>query len=116
VTESSPASQGTITEDQALQLIAFLVSSAEICQHEPIYYGTFRLIDAASRLMGYMLESGDLQSEAFIQELKAEIDLKKTWMMWDRDAYFQFLRETPGKVAIEIAQRADEVTKEGASS
>jgi hypothetical protein len=97
-----------LSEDQALQLIAFLVSAAEISIHEPTYYGTFRLVDAASRMIGMMLEHDPPRSEAFLRDLKAELDTKKVWMMWDRDAYFDFLRATPGKVAVECKRLVDE--------
>ncbi|MGH2616785.1 MAG: DUF6092 family protein [Thermomicrobiales bacterium] len=104
----SSSSPGVLTEAQALQLIAFLTSAAEISIHEPTYYGTFRLIDAASRMIGMMLENDTLRSEAFLRGLKTEIDAKKVWMMWDRDAYFDFLRATPGQVAAEVKRLADE--------
>ncbi len=97
-----------LTEEEALQLIAFLTSAAEISIHEPTYYGTFRLMDAASRLMGFMLGHETPRGETFLRELKDEVDAKKVWMMWDRDAYFDFLRETPGKVAVEVKRLADE--------
>ena len=44
----------------------------------------------------------------FLRELKAEIDTKKVWMMWDRAAYFDFLRGVPGQVAAEVKRVADE--------
>ena len=58
--------------------------------HEPTYYGTFRLIDAASRLIGFMLEHDPPKTGAFLRELKTELDTKKVWMMWDRDGLFRF--------------------------
>lgn len=88
-----------------MQLIAFLTSSAEICLQEPVHYGTLRLIDAVSRLIGFMLENGAVDDNGFLQELKEEIDTKKLWSMWDQPAYFQFLRETPAKVAAELLRR-----------
>jgi hypothetical protein len=104
----APCPPGVLTEEQALHLIAFLTSAAEISIHEPTYYGTFRLIDAASRMIGMMLEHEPLRSEAFLRGLKTEIDTKKVWMMWDREAYFDFLRATPGQVAGEVKRLADE--------
>ena len=98
----------TLSEEQALQLIAFLTSAAEISIHEPTYYGNFRLVDAASRLIGFMLEHDPLRSGAFLRELKTELDTKKVWMMWDREAYFDFLRATPAQVAAEVKRLADE--------
>jgi len=97
-----------LTEEQALQLIAFLTSAAEISIHEPVYYGTFRLVDAASRLIGFMLEHDPPRSGEFLRELKTELDTKKVWMMWDREAYFDFLRATPAQVAVEVKRLADE--------
>ena len=97
-----------LTEEEALQLVAFLTSAAEISIHEPTYYGTFRLIDAASRLIAFMLEHDPPRSGAFLRELKTELDTKKVWMMWDREAYFDFLRATPAQVAAEVKRLADE--------
>jgi len=106
--DAQPEPKGVLTEEQALQLIAFLISAAEISIHEPTYYGTFRLTDAASRLIGFMLEHDPPRSGAFLRELKTELDAKKVWMMWDREAYFDFLRATPAQVAIEVKRLAVE--------
>ena len=48
--ERAEASAGVLSEDQAFRLIAYLTSSAEISLHEPTYYGSLRLIDAALTL------------------------------------------------------------------
>jgi len=96
-------SQGTVlTERQALDLIAFMVSSAELCLREPVIYGTFRLVDGVSRLVTMMSEHALPESGAFLATLQAEIDAKKTLMMHDRPAYDAFLRSLPGRVAAEI--------------
>ena len=99
--DGSP-SEMVLTEDQAFDLLAFLVSSAEICLAEPTYYGTFRLVDAASRLMGFMLEHDPERSREFLQRFKDDVDTKKVWMMWDREAYYDFLRGAPAVVAAEL--------------
>ena len=102
VTEPANGQALVLSEEQALELITFLVSAAEICLHEPVYYGTFRLVDAASRLMGMMLEHEPPTSGAFFAAFKAEIDANKTSMMWDRDAYYDFLRRIPAPAAAEL--------------
>jgi hypothetical protein len=91
-----------LTEEEALEIITFLVSSAEICLHEPVYYGTFRLVDGASRLMGAMLEHDPPRTGDFLRSFKAEIDARKTAMMWDREAYYAFLRAIPALAAAEL--------------
>jgi Family of unknown function (DUF6092) len=108
VSEESAPRSCALSEEQALQLIAFLTSAAEISIHEPTHYGTFRLIDAASRMIGFMLENETPRTGAFLRELKLELDTKKVWMMWDREAYFDFLRAVPGQVAREVKRIADE--------
>lgn len=106
---ASDPKDGTVvlTEDQALDMLAFLASAAEITLHEPTYYGTFRLIDAASRLMGYLLESNPELANSFMPEWKQDIDTRKVWMMWDRPAYNQFLKEAPAVIAEEIKRRQE---------
>jgi hypothetical protein len=99
------AEKMVVSEDEAYELLAHLVASAEICTFEPHYYGTFRLIDAASRLMDCMLRHGSNGSRAWLEAFKQEVDQKKVWMMWDREGYFQFLREATGKVAEALKQR-----------
>lgn len=97
-------SQMVVNEDEAYELLAHLLASAEICTFEPCYYGPFRLLDAASRLMEYMLRH-DTVGDTDLQDFKREIDQKKGWMMWDRPGYFQFLGEVAGKIASELKRR-----------
>jgi hypothetical protein len=87
----------TLTRTQLYELLAHLVASSEICAVEPCFYGTFRLIDAASRLAGTALESGF--SDPWLSELRQEIERKKLLMMSERDAYFAFLPEASRRVA-----------------
>jgi hypothetical protein len=67
--------------------------------------GTFRLLDAASRLMGSMLRHDSNGNRGWLEEFKREVDEKKVWMMWDREGYFQFLREAGGKVGQTLKER-----------
>jgi hypothetical protein len=95
-----------LAEDDAYELLAHLVASAELCITEPYYYGTFRLIDAASRLAGYMLGQDADGSRAWLEEFKREVDEKKEWMMWDRQGYYAFLHDASSSVAEELKRRA----------
>ena len=38
---------------------------------------------------------------------KQDIDTRKVWMMWDRPAYNQFLKEAPAVIAEEIKRRQE---------
>ena len=112
-TTEAPTSQMVLTEDQAFDLLAFLFSAAEICLVEPTYYGTFRLVDAASRLMGYMLEHNPERSGEFLRRFKEEVDTKKAWMMWDREAHYDFLRSAPAVVAAEVKRHEEDRAQAG---
>lgn len=95
MTENQPV----LTRAQAEELISFLLSSAEISLREPIHYGSVRLIDTVSRLVGFMEENGSVADGDFLVELKTEIDIKKQWCMWNRPGFYDYLREAPRTMA-----------------
>jgi hypothetical protein len=96
-----------LTEDDAFELLTFLVTSARGCVDEPETYGTFRLIDAASRLLGFLLKGEGVEDTEFYSHLKEEIDEKKLWLMTDVEAYFNFLSEVTRKVGKQLKRRAE---------
>lgn len=116
MSDTAPGKKLVLTEEQALELITFLTSSAELCLHEPVYYGTFRLIDGASRLMGMMLENDPESSAEFFKSYKEQIDTNKTQMMWNRDAYYDFLRRIPALAATELKRVRELADAEGSAS
>lgn len=92
-------SASVLTAEQANELISFLLSSAEITIKEPIHYGPLRLVDAASRLIGFMEANGAVEDGDYLAGLKDEIDVKKQWCMWDKPGFYDFLRQTPRSMA-----------------
>ncbi len=102
-----------ISEDDLFEVLAFLFSSAHLLVDEPHLYGTFRLVDAASRLMGFALESGQLEDEQFLRELKEDVDKRKFLLMTDEETYFQLLEDATRNMAKEMKRRA--VTSKGDS-
>lgn len=116
MSNTSPGSKLVLSEEQALELITFLTSAAEICLHEPTYYGTFRLVDGASRLMGMLLENDPETSAEFFKSYKDEIDANKTQMMWNREAYYDFLRRIPASAAAELKRVRELSDAEGSES
>jgi hypothetical protein len=95
----SAAQPVVLTRAQADELISFLLSSAEITIKEPIHYGPLRLVDAVSRLVGFMEANGAVVEGDFLAGLKDEIDVKKQWCMWDKPGFYDFLRQTPREMA-----------------
>jgi Family of unknown function (DUF6092) len=113
MTEATVGKKLVLTEEQALEIITFMVSAAELCLHEPVYYGTFRLVDGASRLMGLMLENNPETSGEFFKAYKADIDANKTQMMWDKESYYDFLRRIPAAAATELKRVRELADEEG---
>ena len=101
-----------IAEDDALAVIGHLLSSAELCLFEPELYGTFRLLDATSRLLTALMRTEPAHSDPFLVKLKAEIDTKKVWLMYDRDGFREFAREVPVLLATRLKERAHIGTEE----
>jgi hypothetical protein len=95
-----------VSEEGLYEILAFLFSSAHLLVNEPHLYGTFRLIDGASRLIGFALDSGQLEGDEFLRRLKEEVDEKKFLVMTDEDTYFQLLEETTRAMAKEMKARA----------
>jgi hypothetical protein len=95
-----------VSEEGLYEVLAFLFSSAHILVNEPHLYGTFRLIDGASRLMGFALEGGQLEDERFLRELKEDVDEKKFVLMTDEETYFQLLEDATRRMAKEMKRRA----------
>jgi hypothetical protein len=98
--------QMVVSEEGLYEVLAFLFSSAHLLVNEPHLYGTFRLVDGASRLIGFALESGQLEDEEFLRRLKEEVDEKKFLLMTDEDTYFQLLEETTRAMAKQMKKRA----------
>lgn len=95
-----------IREEEAFELVVYLVSAAELTLLEPELYGSFRLIDAASRLLTPLTERGPASRRAFYEELKSEIDRRKVLMMSDKHAYLEFVRGLPAALAAELRSRS----------
>jgi hypothetical protein len=95
-----------VSEEDLYEVLSFLVSSAHLCVTEPRFYGTFRLIDAACRLIGLALESGQLEDDQFLREFKEDADKRKLLLMTDEAGYFQFLEDATRKMAKEMKRRA----------
>ena len=94
-----------VTEDDLYDMLSFLITSAHLCVNEPRLYGTFRLVDAACRLMGFAFESGQLEDNQFLHEFKADADTGKFLLFSDEERYFQFLEDATRTLAREMKRR-----------
>ncbi len=95
-----------ISENQGNELLAFLVTSSRGVIEEPELYGSFRLMDAASLLLGFMLESGKQADEEFLQQLKNRIDTCKMLVMSDEEQYLAFTEDVVRSVTQRLKAQA----------
>jgi len=89
--------------EDALELLAYLVTAADLCSREPLHYGMFRLIDGASRLARALETAGAAGDRPWVAELRRRIEADKELLMWDRPAFEAFLRETASFVALNMS-------------
>lgn len=57
-----------LTEAEAIELLALLITSARIQMEEPAHYGPLRLLTATERLSAMVLERSSDKSRAFLQD------------------------------------------------
>lgn len=57
-----------LTESEAVELLALLISSARIQMDEPAHYGPLRLLTATERLSAMILERASDKSRDFLQD------------------------------------------------
>ncbi|MCS7131566.1 MAG: DUF6092 family protein, partial [Hadesarchaea archaeon] len=83
----------TEVDERLFDILIFLATSARGCIDEPPLYGPFRLVDALSRLIDLYDHVPGLKKDAFLIEIKAEIDGKKFLVMNDPEGFKKFLDE-----------------------
>jgi hypothetical protein len=94
-----------LSEDDAYDLLAYLITGAEIGQVEPAFYGPRRLLDAASRLAdamaGQVGEEDRVWLAEFAREAKDAMGLARR-----RPVEFEaFLHESAKALAEELKRR-----------
>ena len=93
-------------DDYLLELVAFLATSARGCIDEPPIYGPFRLIDALSRLTDLPKYATCLKDDAFLHEIKAEIEEKKCSLIFDTEEFQDMLDSVVLQVTKELKRRS----------
>ncbi len=94
-----------ILKDDHFKLLAFLITSARGCVDEPPLYGPLRLIDAASRLIDIMKKEGKINEQ--ILRLQESIEEKMNLVMYDEEAFVEFLDELSQELAKIIKQKQE---------
>ncbi len=76
----------------AMELLAYMLTSARGLVDEPATYGPFRLVDGVSRLCDLLIAKGHPEA-VFLQNLKNKIDERKFVLMTDAEAFVALMDE-----------------------
>lgn len=103
-----------ISERDAVEIVAYLVSAAELAVIEPELYGSFRLVDGAGRVLALLAAHAAEEHRPLYARLRDEIDRQKVLMMWDRESFLDFVARLPRDVVDKLLlpqSGADEETR-----
>lgn len=100
-----------LKEDEAIELLALLITSARIQMDEPAHYGPLRLLTATERLSSAILERASDKSRGFLQgNIERIPDMHM--QMSDTEAYAAGLDELCRQVA-QCLLRHSPLTEDG---
>lgn len=71
------------------ELLCYMIVSARNLEQETKMYGPFRLVDAASRLIEILEESGI--GDEFLSQVRSMIEANKYKVMTDKEGFLAFL-------------------------
>ena len=96
-----------LTDDEALELLAYLITSAHGCLRESPDYGHYRLITAAEKLARLWGPRCSGDTAAFLEEVATRTATEAAWIDAEPDRYMTYLAECCRAVAREIKQHSE---------
>jgi hypothetical protein len=91
--------------DALFELILYLVSCARLSLDEPPIYGSFRLVEGASRLIEAAARGADFAPDRLLLECREAIEREKLKVIDDRDGYREWLDGLLQQMAAEATRR-----------
>jgi hypothetical protein len=89
--------------DPLFELVVYLVSCARLSLEEPVIYGSFRLIEAASRIVAALDPD---QSDPFLARQRSLIEANKLLMIDHQAEYRSWLDDLLRNIVAEAKRRA----------
>jgi hypothetical protein len=94
-----------LTHDQALELLAYLLSSAQGCLNEPPDYGVYRLVSAADRLASMWAPRANGGLAGYLSDLSTHMPSEAARIDVDLEGFAAYLSEQIRRLAQEVKQR-----------
>jgi hypothetical protein len=95
-----------LAEDDAYELLAYLITSAEIGLIEPAFYGPRRLLDAAARLAGAMAARVGEEPESWLSDFSGRASEAMALARRRPEEFEAFLHEAAGEIAAALKRRS----------
>ena len=95
----------TLSEDQAIELMAYLLSSAQGMLKEPEHYAVLRMVSAADRMAGMWAPRADGALAEFLKDLSRRMPVESAATQGDDIASFE------AYLALKISELAGIVKK-----
>lgn len=92
--------------DPLFDFVLYLVTSARLSLDERATYGSFRLIEGASRLIEAAEEIPGFDPDGFLQSKRESIERNKARMMLDKDGYKAWLTDLATGMVSEAVRRS----------
>lgn len=99
------AERRVISEDDAYELLAFLIASADTALVEPAFYGPRRLLDAAQRLAAAMSDHVAPEQRAWLAEFAADAGREAGWARRDPERFQRFIAGSARGIGEQLKQR-----------
>jgi hypothetical protein len=94
-----------LTEDDAYELLAYLITGAEIAVVEPAFYGPRRLLDGAARLALAMAGQTDEGQRAWLENFATDANEAMALARQRPEEFEAFLHEAARGIATELKRR-----------
>ena len=95
-------------DDPLFDFILYLVTSARLTLDERAVYGSFRLIEGASRLIEAAEDIPGFEPDSFLRARRESIDRNKARMMLDKEGFRDWLTDLAAEMASESVRRSFE--------
>lgn len=94
-----------LPDDEVFKIVAYMVSSAALVPEETFALASFRLLDAARRLIEARERASNAHSDAFLAEIVQQFQAHFNEVMLDEDRFFAWTRQLCTQVTGEARVR-----------
>ena len=93
-----------LTEEEALELLSFFLTSARILQREPAQYGPMRLLQAAERIGEFAKERSSSNTKDYLEGMAEDLD-QALMHMADTERFVAAMDDMCRKVAQHLVEQ-----------